>query len=91
MANEIWETGRENFTTALASDTIKNWLEDKPTTRAYLEGIKARLDEYDNEHDHKEARGAAYELARAVRGELFKDASFIWIEDAARKYLGIED
>lgn len=88
--NEIWDQGRRLFTGYLTLDTIENWMQDKPTTRAYFDTLRARLQESDDEDLLAEARGAAYELARAIKNELGRDMSFVYIEDAARIYTGLE-
>lgn len=93
MTDKNWDLGCRRFTTAAATDAIGKYLEDRPATREYLEGVSARLadaGEGDGDGTLCEAYGAAYELACAIRGELPKNASFVAIEDATREYLGIQ-
>lgn len=91
MANdEIWEQGRRLFTGYLALDAIENWMQDKPTTRAYFDTLRARLEESDDEDLLAEARGAAYELARVIKEQLGRERTFAYIEQAARIYTGLE-
>lgn len=88
--NEMWEEGRRIFTESLTLDAIAIWMQDKPETSQYFDNLRARLEEDDNENLLAEARGAAYELARVIKRNLGGDLSFVYIEDAARVYLGIE-
>lgn len=97
-----YESGIRGFYYAMASDAITNYLEDKPRTRIYLQGLEgdlARATEAETPEDAEdllglieEATGAANTLASQVKrnNEAFCGDYYKILIAAAYDLLGVE-
>lgn len=102
MASKNYEYGVRNFADHLAQDAIAAFYRDHNSVHQYFYNLARRVERLGDSEDPEnlrqfeivceEARGAAYELARAIAhtsGDDFSGATFTRLEAAAREEAGL--